>query len=77
MYNNELTPQNGQRRVDICRQFIGNPMDDRFIRRILSHVMKNGSYHNPDASEQWLGPRQPAKVIVKKIGLAPKPDGIF
>ena len=27
--------------VDICRQVIGNPMDDRFIRRILPHVMKN------------------------------------
>ena len=64
--SHELTHQQAQPRVDIRRQSIGNPMDDRFIRRILSHVMKNGSYHNTDASKQWLGPRQPAKIIVKK-----------
>ena len=28
----ELTPQQAQCRVDICRQLIGNPVDDRFIR---------------------------------------------
>ena len=28
--------------------------------------MKNESYRNPDASKQWLGPRQPVNVIVKK-----------
>ena len=31
----ELTPQQAQRRVDICRQLISNPMDDRFITRIV------------------------------------------
>ena len=29
-------------------------------------------YRNSDASKQWLGPRQPAKVIVKKICSAPR-----
>ena len=32
----ELTPQQAQRRVDICRQLIGNPMNGRFIRRIAT-----------------------------------------
>ena len=32
----ELTPQQAQRRVSICHQLIGNPMDDRFIRRIVT-----------------------------------------
>ena len=32
----ELTPQQAQRIVDVCSQLIGNPMDDRFIRRIVT-----------------------------------------
>ena len=31
----ELAPQQAQRRVDICRQLTGNPMDDRFMRKIV------------------------------------------
>ena len=38
----ELTPQQAHPRMDVCPQLIGNPMDDRFIRGIVS-VMKNGS----------------------------------
>ena len=39
----ELTPQQAQRRADICRQLVDNPMDDRYcISGELSHVMKNG-----------------------------------
>ena len=33
--SHELTPQQAQGRVDICRQLIGNTVDDRFIRRIV------------------------------------------
>ena len=62
----QLTPQQAQRIVDICRQFIGNPMDDRFIRRIVTCDEKWVYYCNTDASKQWLDPLQPAKVIVKK-----------
>ena len=32
----ELTPQQAKRKVDICRQLIGNPMA-RFIRRIIRY----------------------------------------
>ena len=46
-------------------------MDDRFIRRIVTYDEKLVYYCNPDASKQWLGPCQPAKVSVKKIGSAP------
>ena len=49
---------------------MGNPMDDWFIRRIVTCDEKLVHYRYPDASKRWLGPRQPAKVIVKKIGLA-------
>ena len=68
----ELTPQQAQRSVDICRQLIGNPTDDRFIRRIVTCDEKWIYYRNPDASNQWLGPRQPVKVIVNKNRFVPK-----
>ena len=34
--------------------------------------MKWVYYRNPDASKQWLGPRQTAKVIVLKNQFGPK-----
>ena len=37
----ELTPQKTQHRVDIYRQLIGNSMNDKFIRRIVTYD-KNG-----------------------------------
>ena len=40
-------------------------MDDRFIRKIITYDEKWVHYRNPDASNEWLCPRQPAKVIVK------------
>ena len=33
----ELTPQQAKRRVDVCRQLICNPMDDRFMRIVTCH----------------------------------------
>ena len=40
-------------------------MDDRFIRRIATSDEIWGYCLSPDASKQWLCPRQPVKVIVK------------
>ena len=68
----ELTPQQTQHRVDICHQLIGNPMDGRFTRRIVTCDEKWVYYRNPDTSKQCLSPRQPAKVIFKKICLTPQ-----
>ena len=45
-------PPQAQRGVDICLQLIGNPMDDRFIRRIFTYVEKWIYYRNPEASKQ-------------------------
>ena len=50
----------------ISSTFIVNPMDDRFVSRIVTCDEKWIYYRNPDASNQWLGPRQPAQVFVKK-----------
>ena len=57
--------------MDSCCQLIGNPIDDRFIRRIVTCDEKWVYYCNPDTSKQWLGPRQLAKVIVKKNRFGP------
>ena len=62
--SHELTPQQAQRRVDIYRQLIGNLLDDRFISRIVTCDEKWVYYCNPDASKQWLGPRQPGSLKV-------------
>ena len=62
----ELTPQYCQSRVDISRQLIGNPMNKRFIMRIDTCDEKSVYYCNLDASKEWLGRRQPVKVIGKK-----------
>ena len=43
----ELTPQQSQPRVDICRQLIGNPMDDKFISNIVTCDEKWVNYRNP------------------------------
>ena len=67
----ELTPQQDQRRLNISH-LIGNTMDDIFFRRIVTCDEKWVYYRNPDTSKQWLSPRQPAKVIVKKISLVPE-----
>ena len=44
----ELTPQKAQRRVDICRQLIGNPLYDRFMRGIVTCDEKWVHYRIPD-----------------------------
>ena len=48
----ELTPQKVQRIMNICRQLIGNPMDERFIRRIAIYDEELVYYRNPNASKQ-------------------------
>ena len=58
--------------MDIYRQFIGNPVDVRFMRRIFTYNEKWVYYLNPEASKQWLDPCQLAKVIVKKNWFSPK-----
>ena len=45
----ELTPQQAQHSVDICCPLIGNPMNDRFIRRIVTCDEKWIYYHNLDS----------------------------
>ena len=61
----ELTPQQAQQRVDICHQLINNPMDVRFIRKIITCDEKWIYYSNPDTSKQWLSPLNLPKLSLK------------
>ena len=61
--SHELTPQ---RRVHICRQLISNLVNDTFIKRIVTCDENWVYYRDPDATKQWFGPHQPAKVIVEE-----------
>ena len=51
-----LTPQEAQLRMDICRQFIGNPMDDRSIYQLYSSPtfpslhLRHSSFSNPSVA---------------------------
>ena len=65
----ELTPQQAQRGVDVCRQLIGNPMDDRFIRRIVTCDEKWVYYRNLKPRNSGSVPST-CQVHRKKIGSA-------
>ena len=45
----ELVPQQAQRRIVINPQHISNPIDDRFIRIIVTYDEKWINYRNPFA----------------------------
>ena len=70
--SHEFTPQQVLVRVKICLQLIGNPMDDRFIGRIVTYDEKWIYNWNSEASKQWLHSHQPTKVIFKKKSVWPQ-----
>ena len=68
----ELTPQQAKRRVDNCHQLIGNPVDDRFIRRIVTYAEKWAYYRNPKPRNSGSVPVNLPKSSLKQMGSAPK-----
>ena len=62
----ELTPDQAQQRVDVCRQLLSNPNDLRFIKRIVTGDEKWIYLRNSDNSNQWRYPGQPSKPVVKR-----------
>ena len=54
----DLTENQAQNRVDICRKLLQNPRDDRFIRRIVTYNEKWVYFNNPDKQNQWLDPEK-------------------
>jgi hypothetical protein len=63
----ELTAEQKQRRIDLCRQLRQNALDGRFYRRIITCDKKWIFFQNPDHDNQWITPGQPALPVPKKI----------
>ena len=68
----QLTPAQAQRRVDTCRQLLENPMDERWIKRVVTCDEKWVYFSNPDKENQWLEPGQMAEPVPKRDHLSRK-----
>ena len=62
----ELTDQQAQRRVTLCKQLLSNPRDLHFWRRIVTGGEKWIFFRNPDKMNQWIQCGQPAEPVVKQ-----------
>jgi histone-lysine N-methyltransferase SETMAR len=63
----ELTPDQAQRRVDVCRQLLERRFGARDLRRIVTSDEKWIFYRNPDTRNQWTK-RGVARQPVAKHG---------
>ena len=61
----ELSPDQAERRVNICRQLLSNPNDERFIKRIVTSDEKWIFFRNPDMRNQWLNPGQLPRPVAQ------------
>jgi len=50
----ELTEAQAAKRVEICRQLLNNPLNDRFWKRIVTCDEKWVFLVNPDRSKRWV-----------------------
>ena len=62
----ELTPAQAEQRVNLCRQLLKNPKDERFIKRIVTSDEKWIYFRNPDTTNQWLHAGQLPEPVVRR-----------
>ena len=62
----ELTPAQKRHRVDVCRQLLTNPQDERFFKRIVTCDEKWIHFNNFNQQTQWLDPDQPALPVPRR-----------
>ena len=62
----DLTQQQEQRRVQICKELLKNPNDDRFLKRIVTCDEKWILLNNPNLKRHWLDPKQPALPVPRR-----------
>ena len=68
----ELTPEQAQRRVDVCKQLLENPMDERFLKRIVTCDEKWVYLRNPYTRKQWTLPDHVVQPVAKRGRFEPK-----
>jgi len=49
-----LSEENAQRRIDICKELLKNPLDRRLVKRIVAGDEKWIYFTNPHTTNQWL-----------------------
>lgn len=60
-----LTEQQVQKRLDMCRKLLENPLDDRFWRQIVTTDEKWIYFKNPYRGKQWLSLGEIKKPVPK------------
>jgi hypothetical protein len=63
--SHEPTPEQAQRRVEICRKLLQWPKDYRFIKRIVTSDDEWIYFKNSDLQKQWLGKGQLPVPVAK------------
>lgn len=73
LHPHDLTAAQAQNRVDICKQLLENPCDDRFWRRIITGDEKWIIFlRNPDKRRQWVPEGKKAKPVVRQVRFCQK-----
>ena len=62
----ELTEAQAAKRVEICRQLLNNPLDDRFWKRIVTSDEKWVYLVNHDRSKRWVPKGQTPPSVPKQ-----------
>lgn len=62
----DLNEEQAQRRIEVCRQLLNFPKDDRFLRKIITCDEKWIYFHNPNMQRQWLDKCQLPKPVPKR-----------
>jgi histone-lysine N-methyltransferase SETMAR len=61
----ELSNAQAQRRIDLCKQLLANPNDERFFKRIVTGDEKLIYLRNPNMQNQWVNIGQPAEPVAR------------
>ncbi|XP_014783721.1 histone-lysine N-methyltransferase SETMAR-like [Octopus bimaculoides] len=65
----EITNDQVQRRVNICKQLLANPRLTRFWHRIATENEKWSYFHNPNKRNEWLRSGQLSNLLSNKSSL--------
>lgn len=62
----DLTPEQAEKRLQVCEQLLLYPNDERFLKTIVTCDEKWVYFRNPDLRNQWLSPNQSPIPVAKR-----------
>jgi len=68
----ELTAEQAKRRIEVCKQLLENPLDERFFKRIVTCDEKWIYFRNHDTRRQWALSGQAVEPVAKRGRFEPK-----